>query len=49
VAALAEAARELLDDAAALAAAREGARRARDELTWDAAAAAHLELYRELV
>jgi glycosyltransferase involved in cell wall biosynthesis len=49
IAALAEAARELLDDAGALAAAREGARRARDELTWDAAAAAHLELYRELV
>ena len=26
-----------------------GAERARDELTWDASAAAHLELYRELV
>ncbi len=49
VAALAEAARELLDDADALAEARAGARRARDELTWDAAATAHLELYRELV
>jgi glycosyltransferase involved in cell wall biosynthesis len=48
VEALAAAARELLDDPAALAAAREGAARARDALTWDAAAAAHLELYREL-
>jgi len=40
--------RELLDDADALAAAREGAGRARDELTWDAAAGAHLALYGEL-
>ena len=48
VEALAEAARELLGDAAALAAARAGAERARAELTWDAAAAAHLALYREL-
>jgi glycosyltransferase involved in cell wall biosynthesis len=47
--ALTEAARELLGDAAALGQAREGARRARAELTWDRAAAAHLELYRELV
>jgi glycosyltransferase involved in cell wall biosynthesis len=39
---------ELLDDEGALAAARAGARRARDELTWDAAARAHLDLYREL-
>ena len=39
---------ELLDDAEALAAARDGARRARDELTWDAAAAAHLALYEEI-
>ena len=39
---------ELLDDADALAAARNGARRARDELTWDAAAAAHLALYEEI-
>jgi glycosyltransferase involved in cell wall biosynthesis len=46
--ALADAARELLDDSAALAAARAGAERARAELTWDASAAAHLELYREL-
>jgi hypothetical protein len=42
-------ARELLDDADALARARAGAERARDELTWDASARAHLELYEELV
>jgi mannosyltransferase len=48
VEALAAAASELLADRDALAAAREGARRAREELTWDAAAAAHLRLYREL-
>jgi glycosyltransferase involved in cell wall biosynthesis len=47
--ALAAAARELLDDADALEAARAGARRARAELTWDAAAQAHLELYEELL
>jgi glycosyltransferase involved in cell wall biosynthesis len=47
--ALTGAARELLDDAAALERARAGAERARRELTWDAAAQAHLELYRELV
>ena len=46
--ALTAAARELLDDPAALEAARAGARRARETLTWDAAAAKHLELYREL-
>jgi glycosyltransferase involved in cell wall biosynthesis len=40
---------ELLGDADALAAARAGAERARLELTWDAAAARHLELYREIV
>ncbi len=45
---LAAAIRELLDDPDALAAARAGALRARDELTWDAAAQAHLEVYREL-
>jgi glycosyltransferase involved in cell wall biosynthesis len=39
----------LLHDPAALAAARAGAERARDELTWDACAAAHMALYRELV
>jgi glycosyltransferase involved in cell wall biosynthesis len=49
VEALAEAVRRLLGDAAALEQAREGARRARAELTWDRAAAAHLDLYRELV
>lgn len=48
VEALADALRELLDDPQALAEARAGAERARNSLTWDAAAAAHLELYREL-
>jgi glycosyltransferase involved in cell wall biosynthesis len=47
--ALAAAIRELIDDEAALADARAGAERARTTLTWDAAAAAHLELYRELL
>jgi glycosyltransferase involved in cell wall biosynthesis len=46
--ALAAAARELLEDPAALDAARAGARHARESLTWDAAAAAHLALYEEL-
>jgi len=46
---LATALRELLTDPTALASARAGAARARDELTWDAAAAAHLALYEELV
>ena len=45
---LAAAVSELLDNESALAAARAGALRARAELTWDAAAQAHLELYREL-
>jgi glycogen(starch) synthase len=45
---LADALRELLDDPHALADARRGAMRAREELTWDAAAQAHLALYREL-
>lgn len=49
VEALAEAVRELLDDPQALAEAAGGARRAREELTWDASAAAHVALYRELV
>ncbi len=40
--------RELLDDTDALAEARAGALRARAALTWDSAAAAHLELYEEL-
>ena len=48
VEALAAAARELLEDRDALEAACAGARRARAELTWDEAARAHLELYREL-
>jgi glycosyltransferase involved in cell wall biosynthesis len=47
--ALADALRELVDDADALERARAGARRAREELTWDAAARAHLDLYRDLV
>lgn len=49
VEALTEAVRELLDDPHALEQARVGAERARNELTWDAAARAHLDLYRELV
>jgi glycosyltransferase involved in cell wall biosynthesis len=49
VEALAEAVRELLGDQAALTEARQGAERARDELTWDASARAHLDLYRELI
>ena len=49
VEALAAATRELLENREALEAARDGARRARDELTWDAAARAHLELYEELM
>jgi glycosyltransferase involved in cell wall biosynthesis len=47
--ALAAAARELLDDAGALERARAGARLARDTLTWDASAAAHIQLYEELL
>jgi glycosyltransferase involved in cell wall biosynthesis len=45
---LAAAVRELLTDSDALAEARAGALRARDELTWERAAAAHLGLYREI-
>jgi len=48
VEALAAAVHELLGDPAALEAARVGARRAREELTWDAAARAHLEIYEEI-
>jgi glycosyltransferase involved in cell wall biosynthesis len=48
VEALTEALRALLADPAALASARAGAEAARRELTWDAAAAQHIELYREL-
>ena len=47
--ALTQAIDELLSDGSALAAAREGAERARRELTWDASAAQHLALYEELV
>lgn len=45
---LAAALRELLDDPDALAEARAGTERARRELTWEASAQAHLELYRSL-
>jgi glycosyltransferase involved in cell wall biosynthesis len=48
VAALGTAVSELLGDAEALTAAQAGARRAREELTWDASARAHLALYREI-
>lgn len=47
--ALAEALAGLLDDPARLAQAREGALRAREELSWDAAAREHLALYAELL
>jgi glycosyltransferase involved in cell wall biosynthesis len=46
--ALAAAVHELLSDPAALEDARAGARRARDELTWQAAARAHLAIYDEI-
>lgn len=46
--AMAAALRRLLGDPDTLAAARRGAELARGELTWDAAAAAHLDLYREI-
>jgi glycosyltransferase involved in cell wall biosynthesis len=45
---LAAAVHELLSDNAALEQARMGARRAREELTWDAAAQAHLAVYKEI-
>jgi glycosyltransferase involved in cell wall biosynthesis len=48
VAALALAVRELLSDPEQLEQARDGARNARAELTWDAAAAAHLAVYEEI-
>ena len=48
VEALAEALAALLGDPEALEEARAGARAARETLTWDAAAAAHLDLYREI-
>jgi glycosyltransferase involved in cell wall biosynthesis len=46
--ALADAVQTLLADRDELERARDGARRARDELTWDASARSHLELYGEL-
>ena len=48
VSGLAEAVHELLSDHDALERARDGARQAREELTWDAAAQAHLALYAEI-
>jgi glycosyltransferase involved in cell wall biosynthesis len=48
VAALTEAVWTLLSDGVALARARAGALRARETLSWDAAAGAHLELYQSL-
>ena len=48
VAGLAAAVHELLSDGAALEQAREGVKRARKELTWDAAAEAHLAVYEEI-
>jgi len=48
VEALAAAIRELLGDRDALEQARAGARCAREELTWDAAARAHLAIYEEI-
>jgi glycosyltransferase involved in cell wall biosynthesis len=48
VEALGAAVRELLADPAALEQARTGALRAREELSWDASARAHLALYEEL-
>jgi len=49
VEALSDAIRDLLSDRDALEHARAGALRAREALTWDACAAAHLELYEELL
>jgi glycosyltransferase involved in cell wall biosynthesis len=48
VSGLAHALRELLDDEDALAEARAGAAAARDQLTWEGSARAHLALYEEL-
>jgi len=46
--ALSAALERLLGDADALATARRGAEHARAELTWDASAAAHVDLYEEI-
>jgi glycosyltransferase involved in cell wall biosynthesis len=48
VQALADAIQTLLSDSDALARARAGARRARESLTWDASARAHIAVYKEL-
>jgi glycosyltransferase involved in cell wall biosynthesis len=48
VEALADAVRTLLSDSDALERARAGARHARNSLTWDASARAHIDLYKEL-
>jgi glycosyltransferase involved in cell wall biosynthesis len=48
VEALADAVRTLLSDSDALERARGGARRARESLTWDASARAHIDLYKEI-
>jgi glycosyltransferase involved in cell wall biosynthesis len=48
VEALAAAVRTLLSDGEALERARAGARRARESLTWDASARAHVDLYEEI-
>jgi glycosyltransferase involved in cell wall biosynthesis len=48
VEALADAVRTLLSDGDALERARSGARRARESLTWDASARAHVDLYEEI-
>jgi glycosyltransferase involved in cell wall biosynthesis len=48
VEALAAAVRELLSDRGALESARAGAQRARETLTWDASARAHLDIYEEI-
>jgi glycosyltransferase involved in cell wall biosynthesis len=48
VEALSDAVRELLSDRGALETARAGAQRARETLTWDASARAHLDLYEEI-
>jgi glycosyltransferase involved in cell wall biosynthesis len=49
VEAMAEAVRKLLGDSEALAKARAGALTARETLTWDAAAASHLDIYESLI
>lgn len=49
VEAMTEALRKLLADPKALASARKGALAAREALSWDAAAASHLEIYKSLI